>query len=99
MTKFSDPSLAGWGYPILLVVLLGTFAVQPWAAQTVIGTTFVRLTYSSVLIGALIVLSRHRLLVAVGILRSYLPRSWVISLAPHPMVGVCWGTGLLSSSC
>ena len=69
MTKFSDPSLAaGWGYPILLVVLLGTFAVQPWAAQTVIGTTFVGLTYSSVLIGALIVLSRHRLLVAVGIL-------------------------------
>ena len=69
MTKTVDQSLsAGWGYPIVLALLLGTFAAQPWATQSVIGTTLVRLIYSSVLFGTLIVMSRRRTLVAVGIL-------------------------------
>lgn len=59
--------IEGWGYPILLIVLLAIFVAQPWAAHSTLGTGLVRLTYIAIIIGALIVVSSRRWVVVCGI--------------------------------
>lgn len=58
--------IEGWGYPILLAFLFAMFVAQPWAGRSAVGTTLVQLAYSAIIVGALIVVSSRRWVMACG---------------------------------
>lgn len=60
--------IEGWGYPILLALLLGMFVVQPWAGRSLVGSSLVQLMYSAILVGALVLVSYRRWLKVCGAL-------------------------------
>jgi len=59
--------IEGWGYPIVLLVLFALFLAQPWASRSAAGSALIQLTYSAIIVGALIVVSSRRWVMACGI--------------------------------
>ncbi len=57
----------GWGYPILLTLLLAMFVVQAWASHLAMGDALVQLTYSAIIVGALIVVKLRRWFMVSGL--------------------------------
>lgn len=66
-----------WGYPVLLIVLLVAFALQPWASHTVLGANLMQLFYPAVLVVSLIPVSSSRRVVVFGV-AVLLPGLWLI---------------------
>ncbi len=68
MNSSSVSRLKTWGYPALLVLLLGAFVIQPWALRSAGGERVVRFLYPAVLFASLVVVSDSRKVVIVGLL-------------------------------
>jgi len=67
MRSPSQPrEIEGWGYLLLLALLLAMFAAQPWAGRSEVGTILVQLAYRAIIIGALIVVSSRRWVIVCG---------------------------------
>jgi len=62
------PEGEGGGYPLLLVLLLGMFAVQPLAARSAAGEALIPLVYAALLLSALRSITRYRYLAVIALL-------------------------------
>lgn len=90
--------MTGWGYPTLLVLLLLTFVVQPWASRSTWGTTALQFLYPVLLVGSLAAVAGKRRVVGFSLL-LLLPALVFSGISgyegSHPVMGDLFGSAFL----